>query len=952
MATQLASHAATIAGSTRITAPRREYTRGDEIGRYVILSVLGEGGMGIVYAAYDPELDRKVAVKLLHVEERDRGPHTEGVTRMQREAQALARLTHPNVLTIHDVGVHSGHVFLAMEFVEGGTLTDWLAREERSPEAILNMFVTAGQGLVAAHDVGLVHRDFKPDNVLVGEDGRPRVADFGLAVGRGSSSTGSRDALEESLNRSLEHKLTVTGRAVGTPYYMAPEQFLDSQVDAAADQFAFCVALYDALYKQHPFGGDTVAELRMNLLSGMLREPPTGIVSAPARRALLQGLQVDPSVRHPSLAALLEQLKPARKARKVPVVAISGVAAAALVGGYFLAADTPDPCPRANDRIEQVWGAKVQEKMHQQFSQSPLPYRERAWSSVAESLDRYTDTWLDAHTDVCEDTRVRGELSEAMLDQRMICLEERLDSLGTLVELMLEADDRTVEKSVIAAETLPRIERCHNIAAMRAASLNLPEPEVVALRKQLLHKLNAARALRQLGHVKDARDRYEAMEEEIFATDDRVVHAVYRRHLASVRSHFNEDEKAEELLFAALADTSASGDAGEAARVAIGFMDLHSTYETNVKLIDQWHQVAKGFLVRHGQDVDLELKLIRRYGSALRRVGEGPRALEAHKLAVEMHERLVGPDHYNTLVSHYNLGAAHWQVGNFDDVEKQFNYVVSRWPERIGETHPTAISALSAGGVIAIRRGRYKQAVADLELVLERRIALYGADHRSIDDTREALGTAYLSARRYEDARREFDTVLENRKRYLGADNRYVGWALGNVSSVNRQLGNLEVARDAALQSREILRKVHKKDHPEVAKSYLMMARIEADSGDPAAAREALDTCINMLVKTGYETHPDLAEAHLVLTNLALDDGEAHVAEKEFSKVLALDDGKEQRPDALGDFRGIEAKIAWLKGDKQEAGKRKREAISLYKQLDGLAKKDIDKLEKWFADHG
>lgn len=294
------------------------------VGRYVVLRQLGEGGMGVVFAAYDEELDRKVAVKLL----REAGPiSVERKTRILREAQAMARVSHPNVVSVYEVGEVGGQVFIAMEFVDGSTLNDW-QRGKRSWEDVLAMYVAAGQGLAAAHRAGLIHRDFKPDNVLVGADGRPRVADFGLARSEGmaaasievapvSAAAVAASQAEEpaaELGRSgssqlLMSPLTVAGTILGTPAYMSPEQHRGEPADSRSDQFSFCASLYEALYKRLPFAGETLPVLAMNVIGGKVRPTPhPSPIPAQVARALLRGLSADPGARFESMAELLKEL--------------------------------------------------------------------------------------------------------------------------------------------------------------------------------------------------------------------------------------------------------------------------------------------------------------------------------------------------------------------------------------------------------------------------------------------------------------------------------------------------------------------------------------------------------------------------------------------------------------------------------------------------------------------
>jgi len=273
---------------------------GARLGRYVVLGRLGAGGMGVVYAAWDPELDRRVAVKLLH----RRVGGTDGPARMLREAQALARLQHENVLAVHDVGQIDDRVFVATELVPGGTLAAWLAGHPPFRE-VLRVFEKAGRGLQAAHAAGLVHRDFKPENVLLGPESRVRVVDFGLAR---TDTSDERTATGSSSGSLLASPLTQVGAIVGTPAYMAPEQHAGDAVGPAADQFAFAVALWEGLYGERPFAGTTVQAVRAEVLAGRIRPAPRGPVPRRLQGLLARALEVAPERRYPSMEALLAAL--------------------------------------------------------------------------------------------------------------------------------------------------------------------------------------------------------------------------------------------------------------------------------------------------------------------------------------------------------------------------------------------------------------------------------------------------------------------------------------------------------------------------------------------------------------------------------------------------------------------------------------------------------------------
>lgn len=314
---------------------------GAEFGRYRIRDVVGAGAMGIVYLAEDPKLQRPVAIKVL------RNQNDEASSRLLREAQALARLSHPNVIVVHEVGTVAEQVFMAMEFVEGSSLTNWLARETRTSTEILEHFTQAGRGLEKAHEAELVHRDFKPDNVLVGKDGRVRVVDFGLAR-EGVTLTSMTSAPEpDATDIGRLMTLTQTGAFIGTPAYMAPEQYEGKRADARSDQFSFAVALFEALYGRRPYFARTLHELSVAVRTGDLRIPKTTRrIPRHVERALLRALEVNPEKRFPSMRALLTALAKDEKApipKVTTALAIVSVLAGAAGGAWAYATRAAPP---------------------------------------------------------------------------------------------------------------------------------------------------------------------------------------------------------------------------------------------------------------------------------------------------------------------------------------------------------------------------------------------------------------------------------------------------------------------------------------------------------------------------------------------------------------------------------------------------------------------------------
>ncbi len=303
---------------TPSSEPAAELDSGARLGRYIVQSRLGSGGMGIVYLALDPELDRKLAIKIVRPDAGGSSGSGETGARLMREAQALAKLSHPNVVAIHDVGTLGDALFIAMEFIPGQTLRHWCAAPARGQEEILDAFVQAAKGLAAAHKIGIVHRDFKPDNVLVGDDTRVRVLDFGLARTQVHDISLEQTAAPASPPAMMAAgDLTQTGAIMGTPAYMASEQHLGRPTDARTDQFSFCVALYEALYGQRPFEGDHIVVLAGNVVHGKIRSSPAGSrVPANLRNVVLRGLQPEPDARFPSIDDLLRALENARDGRR------------------------------------------------------------------------------------------------------------------------------------------------------------------------------------------------------------------------------------------------------------------------------------------------------------------------------------------------------------------------------------------------------------------------------------------------------------------------------------------------------------------------------------------------------------------------------------------------------------------------------------------------------------
>ena len=480
------------------TAPRAGVEAGTRIGRFEVLEKLGEGGMGVVLAAHDPLLDRKVAIKLLRP--RGRGGHAGEAarTRLLREAQAMAKLSHPNVIPVFDAAELDDRVYIAMAYVEGGTLGQWLAAAEHSWREVLDIFIDAGRGLVAAHDAGLVHRDFKPENVLIGAGGRAQVTDFGLVGAAGAATAELEEGAESAATAQsragsnvLTLSLTREGDVMGTPLYMAPEQHRGQKTDARTDQFGFCAALYAALYGQRAFAGDTYAELAASVVAGELREvPASGSVPAWIEPILGKGLSRDPADRHASMTALLLQLEQdpiAARRRRLLIAGVGAtiVALAALAMTLFLRGgqDARDPCATIAEELAGVWDDPARLAVRRSFDATGRKHAKDTAVRVENAFDAFANEWVTLKTETCTEIGAAGEKSDPVLYFRMACLSQRFDELEALVEVFTSDGFESAGRATIfALDSLTWLRTCRDASAVR---VTIPPPDAPELRDRV-----------------------------------------------------------------------------------------------------------------------------------------------------------------------------------------------------------------------------------------------------------------------------------------------------------------------------------------------------------------------------------------------------------------------------------------------------------------------------------
>ena len=472
-----------------------------QLGRFSVLGSLGRGGMGSVYAAYDPDLDRRVAVKVLH----SLGGSRQPPERLIREAKALARLTHPFVVTVHEVGVHDGHVFIAMEYAPGGTLTEWAKTLQGDPgrfDAIVARMRECIEGLQAAHDAGIVHRDFKPANVLIGADGRAKVADFGLAQVHSDPDPTEEHDLQHAPSGSDSDRLDpepsgensqlTTDRAspsaaiAGTPAYMAPEHF-DGETSPRSDQFSVCATFFEVLYGEPAFEGKTITALVARINEGPSQPRDRGVPDW-MFALLARGLSADPKDRFDSMRALDDVLDRAlRPRRRAGVVfGVVGLASAAVAIAWprpeatIGAAPSGSPCTDGREILAPAWGAERQEGVKAAFEATAQPSWPGIWERVESRLGRWSDGWSSAYRVSCEATRVHGTQTEETLVLRTLCMERQRDHILRLTDAYLAASPESIYEASKTSLQLPRVADCADRTALRFAdgALDLASPEL------------------------------------------------------------------------------------------------------------------------------------------------------------------------------------------------------------------------------------------------------------------------------------------------------------------------------------------------------------------------------------------------------------------------------------------------------------------------------------------
>ena len=813
--------------------------------RYQVKTMLGRGGMGTVYLATDRTLDREVALKLHRV--------GSGGDRLHREAIAMAKLAHPNVVTVFEIAAYEDRLYVAMEYVGGGTLRSWLAAKPRSWREVIDLLAHAGTGLAAAHAAGLVHRDFKPENVLVGDDGRPRVSDFGLARSAGRV----KGDLDLTRSPSLDVPMTQTGALMGTPMYMAYEQLAGGAVDGRSDQFAFCVVAWECLFGKRPFEGLTIATLAVAIDRQEIVEPATTDVPPRVREIIRRGLAADPEHRHADMPALLAALRAAAVPRSRRRLALA-IAGGTLVTGAIVAAvvvsrsSTPAAavsCAVPDDALADVWDQPLQAKVKDAFARTRPKDGAQIYTRVAKALDEYRGSWLAARRGSCEATAT-GAQSEALLDLRMSCLDRARDELRALTHGLAEPDDKVVMGSMRAALGLTAIATCADQASL-AAPLRPPGQQIHERVEAERSELASARALRLLGKVDAALAKAQ-----------------------SVATH------AAELKYRPLE--------AEALLVVGDLEDRAGDSASAIKLLEQ--SIVAADAGNH------KLVAAEAWSTLAWILGSGERQFDRAQLAVQMAsariESLGGNPNLAAQLANYE-GVILETKGQLDAARPRYLAALDTW-QRLGDRDSWKLAlVLNDLGGLERKQRNFAAARQHHERALAIRRKVFGDSHPYVFSSLNNLGNVAWSQDDHALAEKWFLQAIAVAEDVFPPQHPQTALALANLASAYERQDKLADALATYRRALTMREATRGPDHPEVAETLHEMGNLLATLGKPADARRAYDRALAIL--ESKEAEPELAKVLYDYGDLLAQQKQHTAGEKLLKRSLAI--GDKAQPD-------------------------------------------------------
>ncbi|MEZ4380120.1 MAG: serine/threonine-protein kinase [Nannocystaceae bacterium] len=922
---------------------------GAKIGRYLLLDTLGQGGMGVVCAAYDPELDRKVAIKILLPGRRRERAHA----RLLREAQALARLSHVNVVAVHDVGSHEGQVFVAMEFIAGETLATVIAGGASGREELLRLFRGAGEGLAAAHRAGLVHRDFKPENVMVDAEGRARVVDFGLAhAAHEAAAEQSRDDVE----LRGEDRLTMTGALMGTPAYMAPEQFSGGPTDARTDIFAFCVALYEALYAERPFAGDSLATLAVAVLGGQVREPPKGArVSPRLRRVLLRGLAAAPGSRYPDMESLLADLDRALAAprrRRLLAAGLSVPLVGALVGLAFAGDDRAALCRGDAAQAPRIWTASARAQGERAFAASGLAYADDAWTRAAAAIDVWVAQWQRARSQACDEALVDREHSEHLLERRLACFDRQLSALAGVVELAADARPTVVMRIGDAVAELPPVTACSPAELLDAR--DRPEPPSAAIAAEVAdvqRRLSAAQARFRVTEGDDALAQLDALLVEARGLGYGPLVAEVSEQAAFGHRRLGNLDVAEERFLEALSAAESSGDARHLASVTPDWARFLVDERSAVVEAEHACRRSEALLERIGGSPAIEIQLhLARAQVVNQRSLES--AIAELRAALALAERTFGADDLRLAEIHNTLGG---RLNSVDDAAAARHVERARGilELQLGPRHPSLARVYRNLGHLAIEREDYVAAERYFREAIAR-FELLAPDHPNIGALTNSLALALDYRGEPNAARVEYQRALEHLERTLGEEHSSTVLARIAVSSAARRVGDLDVALREIELAATIQRRRQGIHDPTAAFAYVKWLQLHLERGELQAAGEIGELLLSVRERIAGDDGVEW-----MIPSLGMGIAELREAEGRDEEALALaEESLAAAVDSAHDYRRAKPRFIVARllvatgGDRERARALAAAARASWGYWPRYYRRELQRLDAWREESG
>ncbi len=856
----------TVAEEGGLSPETPALAKGTSVGRYLVAARIGRGGMGEVYQAFDPDLNRPVALKLLTVRNDRPAAGDEsslGRSRLLREAQALAQLAHPNVVTVFDVGTYQDAVFMAMELVEGQTLQEWLKAESRAQADILAIMKAAGAGLAAAHEVGIVHRDFKPANVIIGSDGRVRVLDFGLAraveysedqrleeaaptaepgqermesLSESMAGRLGKQGLESSGNL-LSSSLTQAGAIVGTPNYMAPEQHHGLTVDERSDQFSFAVVLFEALYGQRPFQGRTFRELVDNVTQrNMVVPAEPQRVPAWIQGIVHRGLALDPLTRFDSMTALLAELEkdPERarrqaRARRRRWLLLAGgllsILALSAFGFWYGSTRGARLCQGAASKLTGRWDDPGRRALQAKFLASGRSYADDTYRRVRKILDQKTEAWVAMRTEACQATQVHGSQSAALLDRRMTCLDQWLAGLGALVRLWVDqADGAMVDRAIEASLALDDLARCADKEALLAA---YPPPRDAALAtqvKQLRGRLDQLQALNRAGKYRSGLELGLELTGQAQTLDYPPLSAKLLYLVGDLQSNVGDGAAAETVLRQAILAATRARDDLTFARALNKLMLVIGHQQAKYQQALLFQTSVEAAVIRAGEKVELAANADNNLGILHWGLGQYDQAKQYLSQSLAAMEKSFGKEDLRVSRTLNNLGSLYGRTGDYATALRYFQRNLQIDQKILGPSHPSVAMAENNLGLVFHKQGRYQEARQHLSRSLQIWEQALGPDHPDLAMAVNNLGMVLLAQGETDAAMQHYQRALKIREGHLGPDHPSLVYALTSLG-----IGWLDSKKPAKarpyLERALKIRESHPTDAKELAETRFALAR-------------------------------------------------------------------------------------------------------------------------------